>query len=69
MKKKCDCKKFIKKYSCCYEFKPIQIDDMRNSCILRETYDKLINLLNELVLGALNACVNMNEKFNEKYNR
>jgi hypothetical protein len=69
MKKKCDCKKFKKKFSCCYKFKPIKIDDSRNSCLLIDTYDKGINQLNELVLGALNACVNINEKLNENKNR
>ena len=42
---------------------------MRKSCILRETYYKVISRLNELVLGALKACVNMNEKLNENNNR
>jgi hypothetical protein len=56
-------------YSCYYKFKPIQIDDLRNSCKLRDTYDKGINLFNELALGALNACLNINEKLNENKNR
>jgi hypothetical protein len=42
---------------------------LRNSCLLRDTYDKGIYLLNALVLGALNACVNINEKLNENKNR
>ena len=61
--------KNFKNSKICYKFKPIQIDDLRNSCLLRDTYDKGINLLNELVLGALKACVNINEKLNENENR
>lgn len=29
MKKKCLCLKYLKKYSCCYNFKPQEIDDIR----------------------------------------
>ena len=58
---KCRCKIFKRKYSCCYQFEPVEINDMRD-CFLRDNWEHGINLLNEIVLGALSSCVHSSAK-------
>ncbi len=53
MLQSCGCKKGPKKNSCSNYFKPLGIDQMRDDCELRDTWEKGINLLNELILGQL----------------
>ena len=55
MTEKCKCKIYRNRFSCCYQFEPQVINDMRDSCSLRDSWERGINLLNELVLGALNS--------------
>jgi hypothetical protein len=53
----CKCKKYNKKHPCSSYFKPFAINELRQSCLLRDTWEGGVNLLNELVLGSLNCCV------------
>ncbi len=58
---KCRCKIFKRKYSCCYQFEPVEINDMRD-CFLRDNWEHGKNLLNDIVLGALSSCVHSSAK-------
>ena len=67
----CKCKKGTKGKPCSFSFKPNEVNEIRESCILRDSWEKGINLLNELVLGALNCCVrssDINSKRNSRIN-
>ena len=66
---KCRCKIFKRKYSCCYQFEPVEINDMRDSCFLRDNWEHGINLLNEIVLGALSSCVHSSAKQTKNHKR
>jgi hypothetical protein len=69
MSEKCKCNLYKKKFSCCYYFEPKFINDMRDNCALRDSWENGINLLNELVLGALNTCVHNSEKHSKNESR
>jgi hypothetical protein len=47
----------------------VKINDMRDNCALRDSWENGINLLNELILGALNTCVHKSEKHSKNESR
>ena len=72
MTKTCSCCWFKKKYACCYNFKPIEIQEMRDSCAFRDHWHDGINLLNELVLGSIGSSVHanyLNDRCNIRINK
>jgi len=69
MSETCKCNLCKKKLCCCYYFEPQFINYMRDNCALRDSTENGINLLNELVLGALKTCVHNSEKHSKNESR